>query len=151
MKTNISFLVVITLLSISQYGCSAKKQNNKLALKAEIYKTEKEFEKTVLEKGFRTGFSQFSDANAVLIREHDTLIKGKNEILNYYLNPKFKNASVQWTPDFIDISEDGTMGYTFGKYTWTVKDSLGKSTNYNGIFHTVWKKQNDGTWKYVWD
>jgi len=43
------------------------------------------------------------------------------------------------------------LAYTYGKYTWQIKDTQGKITKYQGIFHTVWKKQSDGTWKYVWD
>jgi ketosteroid isomerase-like protein len=32
-----------------------------------------------------------------------------------------------------------------------VKDSVGNKKDFKGIFHTVWKKQKDGSWKYVWD
>ncbi|MEI9943504.1 MAG: DUF4440 domain-containing protein [Chitinophagaceae bacterium] len=56
-----------------------------------------------------------------------------------------------WTPDFIEVSENGDLGYTFGKYTWSTKDSAGQAQEYKGVFHTVWKKQEDGQWKYVWD
>jgi ketosteroid isomerase-like protein len=27
----------------------------------------------------------------------------------------------------------------------------GEVGEYQGVFHTVWKRQPDGTWKYVWD
>jgi len=43
------------------------------------------------------------------------------------------------------------MGYTYGKYIWSSTDPAGKPITFNGIFHTVWKKQPDGSWKYVWD
>jgi len=43
------------------------------------------------------------------------------------------------------------MAYTYGKYTMTIIDSAGESKVSNGIFHTVWKKQKDGSWKFVWD
>jgi len=51
----------------------------------------------------------------------------------------------------VDASETGDMGYTYGKYTWQSKDSSGKVDEAKGVFHTVWKKQKDGSWKYVWD
>jgi ketosteroid isomerase-like protein len=59
---------------------------------------------------------------------------------------RFKNASVKWSPDFIDVSSSGDLGYTYGKYVWESKDSTGKTTASKGIFHTVWEKQKDGNW-----
>ncbi|MBK7030961.1 MAG: hypothetical protein IPH45_17925 [Bacteroidales bacterium] len=43
------------------------------------------------------------------------------------------------------------MAYTYGKYTWKINNGNGDTTVYKGVFHTVWKKQGDGSWKYVWD
>jgi len=34
---------------------------------------------------------------------------------------------------------------------WKIKDEQGKIAEYKGVFHTVWKKQADKSWKYVWD
>jgi len=62
-----------------------------------------------------------------------------------------KDATVNWTPDFIDVADDGTLGYTYGKFSWKIKNDQGAVTEYKGVFHTVWKKQKDNTWKYVWD
>ncbi|MGC4039995.1 MAG: DUF4440 domain-containing protein [Flavobacterium sp.] len=114
-------------------------------------RTEEDFKNLALSKGIAEAFYTFADDNATIKRENDTLIKGKENIRNYYSNPKFKNASVSWEPDYVNASEDGTMAYTFGKYTWTVTDSLGNKKDFKGIFHTVWQKQKDGSWKYVWD
>jgi ketosteroid isomerase-like protein len=43
------------------------------------------------------------------------------------------------------------MAYTYGKYLWKVKDTTGKIQEFKGVFHTVWKRQSDGSWKYGWD
>jgi ketosteroid isomerase-like protein len=34
-----------------------------------------------------------------------------------------EKAIVTWTPDFIDVSQDGSMAYTYGKYLWKIPDS----------------------------
>src|SRR5659263_352132 len=60
------------------------------------------------------------------------------------------NAKLSWTPDFIGVSDCGTLGYTYGKYVFSVQDTSGKSIEHTGIFQTVWKKQNK-EWRYVWD
>lgn len=116
-------------------------------LQNEIIKVEKNFEKVVSQKGISEGFYIFADSNAVIKRENDTLIKGKENIKNYYSTPIYKTAKVSWQPDFVEVSGDGTMAYTYGKYVW-IADNFKTS---KGIFHTVWKKQKDGSWKYVWD
>lgn len=103
------------------------------------------------EKGVAEAFAFFADSNAVIKRQNDSLIHGKEGIRNYYMNPFYKNAVAKWSPDFVDVSTNGDLAYTYGKYTWEFKDSAMKSNFYSGVFHTVWKKQNDGSWRYVWD
>jgi len=117
----------------------------------EIAQTEKAFEKMAFEKGIAEAFYFFADENAVIKRENDTLIIGKENIKIYYDKKNNKNATVNWTPDFIDGSDCGTIGYTFGKYVWKIKNQNGEQIEYKGVFHTIWKKQKDNTWKYVWD
>jgi ketosteroid isomerase-like protein len=119
--------------------------------KTDIAQAEKDFEKMAKEKGIADAFWYYADSNATIKRQNDTLIHGKNNIRNYYSGDFYKTASVSWSPDFIDASSDGNMGYTYGKYSWRSGDSTGKVNEFKGVFHTVWKKQSDGSWKYTWD
>ena len=43
------------------------------------------------------------------------------------------------------------IGYTFGWWKYYTKKKSGSDTVYQGVYITVWKKQKDGTWKYVID
>ena len=117
----------------------------------EIQKTEKAFAQMAADSGIAKAFWHYADSNAVIRRQKDTLVQGKERIHQFYSVPFYSNATVVWSPDFTDASPDGDMGYTYGKYTWQAKDSAGKVNEYKGVFHTVWKKQKDGSWKYVWD
>lgn len=121
-------------------------QVNPESLRDEVYNTEKDFEKLVSEKGLAEAFWSFAADDAVIMRGNDSLIKGKDNIRNYYSASTGKNIKLSWSPDFIDVSGDGTMAYTYGRYVMT-RDSVSSE----GIFHTVWKKQSDDSWKYVWD
>jgi len=116
----------------------------------EIFQTEKAFEKMASEKGLAEAFYYFADENAAIIRGNDSLIIGKENIRHYYDKNANPNAKLSWTPDFIDVSVCGTLGYTYGKYVFSIQDTSGKSIENTGIFHTVWKKQNKD-WRYVWD
>lgn len=140
------FILTIILLNVSCHHAIDKEE-----IKQEIFQTEKAFERMASEKGVAEAFYFFADEKAAIKRENDTLIIGKENIKSYYDKRNNKNATVNWTPDFIEVSDCGTLGYTYGKYLWRIKKENGDTAEYKGIFHTVWKKQNDNTWKYVWD
>jgi ketosteroid isomerase-like protein len=140
------FLCVFGYCSYSQLASSINKEK----VGNDIRLIEKSFQDYLKTHGVENAFYNYAAENAVTKRGNDSLIFGKRAIKNYYSNPMYKSAMVEWSPDFIDISDDGTMAYTYGKYKWNFTDNSGKSTVYQGIFHTVWKKTPDG-WKYVWD
>ncbi|HEX2974427.1 MAG TPA: nuclear transport factor 2 family protein, partial [Bacteroidales bacterium] len=92
----------------------------------------------------------FAADSAVINRGNDSLIRGKENIRNFYEKNSAQGVKLTWSPDFIEVSECGTLGYTYGKYHFSKADSTGKMTERTGTFHTVWKKEN-GKWRFVWD
>lgn len=145
MKTLFSFLFFLLILA------ACNKTTDTVPVKKEIFNTEKAFEKMCAEKGIAEAFYFFADDNATILRQNDTLITGKENIKLFYNKDSYNSASVSWTPDYIYVSDDGTLAYTFGKYTWKSKSKNGDEKEFKGVFHTVWKKQKDNSWKYVWD
>ena len=137
-------IVVMSLYSTAQ---TVREQSIK-----EINAAENAFAKMAAEKGVQQAFVFYAAEDAVIKRGNDSLVRGKVGIGNFYATDFFKRALVVWAPNFTDAAESGDMGYTFGNFTWQLKDESGKLIEERkGIFHTVWKKQKDGTWKYVWD
>jgi ketosteroid isomerase-like protein len=139
-------LLIITMLLL----VSCKHPVDPDVVRNEILQTEKAFEKMVTEKGQAEAFYYYADDEAVILRGNDSLIRGRESIKQYYTANANPDATLSWTPDFIYVSDCGTLAYTYGKYIYSVKDSTGKEIEHTGVFHTVWKKQKD-TWKYVWD
>ena len=139
------------LLTVTITFCGTNHSSEAKKAKTEIEQAEKEFNKMAAEKGIAEAFWFFADSNAVIKRGNDSLIQGKEGIRNFYSGNYYKKATVTWSPDFVDASTSGDRGYTYGKYIWRSTDSTGTVIEANGIFHTVWKKQPDGSWKYVWD
>ena len=140
-------LCILVLLFIS--FTSISQANSKLV--EEIRKIEKQFEDDLNKMGAEYAFEKYAAPNAVVKRQNDSLIYGPKAIKQFYSNEFYKTAKAFWSPDYIDVSQDGTMAYTYGKYQWKMAGKSGEVQEYHGIFHTVWKKQPDGTWKYVWD
>jgi len=118
--------------------------------KLEILDTEKAFAQLVKEKGMKIGFLTYASDQAVLNRG-GKLIRGKKEIEVYFDQLTLKDVRLEWAPDFVDVSASGDLGYTYGKYTFEAIDQTGQETRSTGIFHTVWKKEPNGEWRYVWD
>lgn len=139
------FILILILLPVS-----CKQTVNIDIARNEILQTEKAFERMASEKGLAEAFYFFADENAVIRRGNDSLIIGKENIRHYYEKNANPNAKLSWTPDFIGVSDCGTLGYTYGKYVFSIQDTSGKSIEHTGIFHTVWRKQNKD-WRYVWD
>jgi len=150
-KGSIIFLLVSILLSCSSPKSNKENKLNKENAKQEIEKAEKDFAQMAADKGIAEAFYFFADSNATIKRQNDTLIHGKGTIKKFYSTPFYQKATVKWSPDFIEASAQGDLGYTYGQYVWSSTDSVGKPITFNGVFHTVWKKQPDGSWKYVWD
>jgi ketosteroid isomerase-like protein len=144
MKKVFIILIVLSLL----FSC--KRTVNIENSKSEILQAEKAFEKMASEKGLAEAFYYFADENATIRRGNDSLISGRENIRHYYDKNADPNVKLSWTPDFVSVSDCGTLGYTYGKYIYSTKDTSGKNIEYKGIFHTVWKKQNNN-WRYVWD
>jgi len=144
-------LLIVCLLLISITASAQTPTAKETAIK-QITKAENEFAAMASAKGIQTAFEYFAAPDVVIKRGNDSLIYGKTGVTNFYSNDIFKRAMLIWSPDFVDAAESGDLGYTFGKYTWQVKDENGKVVQEaKGIFHSIWKKQPDGIWKFVWD
>lgn len=146
-KSLVFFIFLFICFSVEGQNSNPQKQK----LMEKVRETEKQFENDLNKIGVDYAFEKYAAPNAVIQRKNDSLIFGLKGIKEFYSNNSYKKAKAVWTPDYIDVSDDGTMAYTFGKYQWTMLDKTGKEQKFTGVFHTVWKKQSDGKWKYVWD
>ena len=143
------FLPIFLLLFLA---CEPQKElPDPAKLKQEIVDAEAAFAKMAADKGIAEAFYTFAAEDAVIKRQNDTLIMGRAAIRQYYSAPFYQSAKVEWKPDFVEVSTQGDLAYTYGKFTWSSQDSTGKVSKTSGVFHTVWQRQADGNWKYVWD
>ncbi|WP_396590151.1 YybH family protein [Allomuricauda sp. R78024] len=152
---NLLFLFTITLFPIAEvYGQNDDTPKTALTdfndIQQEVFKVEKAFQQMTQEKGIATAFKFFAAENAALNR-NGRLIEGQEEIYDFYNTPMYQKAAVDWNPDKIELSSSNDMAYTYGKYVWKIPNTEGELQEYRGIYLTIWKKQADNTWKYVWD
>ena len=132
------------------FGCENSSQSDIETWKTEIREAEQAFNDMAQEKGVVEAFHYFA-ADSGVIRRNRKIIKGKEAIKSWYENDTRPNETLTWEPTFIDVSQSGDLAYTYGDYVFTYYDSLGAKKEAKGIFHTVWKRQSDGKWRFVWD
>ncbi|MFN8396383.1 MAG: hypothetical protein U0176_17290 [Bacteroidia bacterium] len=107
-RTLLSF-VAATAITLNLASCNCGNCTDKEALRKQITETEKAFEKMAADSGVAEAFYYYAAENAVIKRQNDTLIHGREGIKNFYSKPG--KRAVTWNPDFVDVSDDGTMAY----------------------------------------
>jgi hypothetical protein len=124
-------------------------------LKAELVRAEADFCRQAAELGIGEAFAanmadQAFDASRLTLSraEYEAGLKAARA-----KGPAPKGMKLVWAPMMVDVSDDGTLGYTWGKYEFTPPPAAdGKAAAPTvGIYFTVWKRQADGSWKFVYD
>ncbi len=142
----VSLLVATIAVPVSRPPVSAAPKATVEMLK----KLEGEFMKAAADKGSKGCMSYYA-ADSVEVPNGAPLISGKVNIaqgMGFLDDP---NNRLEWTPIGGDISASGDLGYTYGNYEFHSKDKDGKAPVEYGKYTSIWKLQNDGSWKVVLD
>jgi ketosteroid isomerase-like protein len=59
--------------------------------------------------------------------------------------------SLKWRPQIVEVLEDGKLALSRGPYKYTTKNEDGEEVDYWGTFNSIWRLQDDGSWKVVFD
>ncbi|PKP04019.1 MAG: hypothetical protein CVU14_01005 [Bacteroidetes bacterium HGW-Bacteroidetes-9] len=146
MKKSVAFLFLLAFNACSDLP-SAKELER---IKKEVIETELAFTRMAADSRIEAAFLHYAAKDAVLKRGNK-LIAGFDSISAYLVENKQAGAELTWYPDFSDVAASGDLAYTYGKFVYSFPDSTGTIRKQEGIFHTVWKRQTDGKWKFVWD
>lgn len=114
----------------------------------EMVKTEQAFSKMAEEKNARDAFMAFIADDGLLFRPG--AVNGKKWMIEHPVPPSDKKSLLAWQPKFAGMAASGDMGFTTGP--WEAKEDIkDEKPQAYGHFVTVWKKQADGSWKFVVD
>ncbi|WP_367916291.1 DUF4440 domain-containing protein [Leadbetterella sp. DM7] len=144
--------ISIICLCLLATGCRPTfKSSNTENLKQELNAAERAFSDASAQKGFYPAMLDVAADDIALFNSGDTVLRGmafiKENIRKY---PDDKKSTLTWKAEKIDVAASGDLGYTYGWYILTVKDSLGRDKISKGLYNSVWKKIN-GVWKLVMD
>jgi ketosteroid isomerase-like protein len=61
------------------------------------------------------------------------------------------DLSLDWIPEEAVVAASGDLGFTWGHFTATSHDSTGKLVTNHGKYLDVWRRQSDGSWRWIAD
>ena len=97
------------------------------------------------QNGMKAAFLHYIDSSGVLLRPGHFPIVGK-DAQEYLQKINDSSFSLTWKPQSAELAASGDLGYTYVLYTYHDKD-----TSFGGTYVSIWKKQADGSWKFVLD
>lgn len=128
---------------------SSPAPTEKEALKAQLAKMEDAFCAMAKTKGIRAAFEYYAAPDVAFIDTDPRQYRGLAAV-RARIGPDRPGVTLTWSALFTDVSDDGTLGYNWGRYEARFPDE-GRETVRTGFFLTIWKRQPDGTWRYVMD
>jgi ketosteroid isomerase-like protein len=147
MKKSLPLLVAFAFLA----PLAASAAPGKDQLKAEVAKMEDAFCAMAREKGLLAAFQHFAAPDVAFIDTDPRKFRGPAAVQER-IGPDEPGVKLTWSASFTDVSDDGTLAYNYGRYDFCKTGADGKEGPHSGgWFLTIWKRQPDGTWRYVMD
>jgi uncharacterized protein (TIGR02246 family) len=154
MRTSISLALLATAAALALCGCtnggagSANPDQVKQAIKADETKWNQQFK----DKDQEALVGHYAD-DAFFVAPGVKGTEGSTPIRQLFANALTDPAfEVHFSSDKIDVARSGDMAYARGKFTEKYTDKkTGKVMSDSGSYLTVYKKQDDGSWKAVED
>lgn len=131
------------LISLMIIACSETKMVDE---KQKILDTDTEFARDALKIGTAEAFKKYADENALMLSDGEQPIKGREAIFKKMSENNV--GELIWNPEDADVSKDGTLGYSWGRWEFKLYDS--GIISY-GKYVSIWKKSPGGSWKWVVD
>ncbi|MFH1701424.1 MAG: DUF4440 domain-containing protein [Candidatus Zixiibacteriota bacterium] len=141
------YLSVLILVLIATVGFAGDK---KMADKEQLIIVDREFSQMSADSGIAFAFNHYMADSATVLSDGSHPLKGREAIMKLYESLP-DNASLTWEAIFADIAASGDLGYTIGSWTYCVTDTTATENKATGYYVTIWKRQDDGSWKYVFD
>lgn len=119
-------------------------------LKRDLMIVDRSFSQFSVEKGTVAAFHHFmADSGLVLPRDGQPRSRAQYAELLALVAEKSRASTLTWEPLLADVAASGDLGYTHGRYQLTFADST--QPPLYGYYVTIWKKQADGQWRFVFD
>lgn len=142
------FIIMLFSVLLFTY-CDSGHIGSAADMKEVIVETDRAFSELSVKEGRAAAFTAYADDEAVMYRDKAEPLMGKKSIVE--LMNRSGPGTLEWEPFKAEVAASGDLGYTLGKWTFSAPDSAGNETKSHGYYCSIWKKQQDGSWKWVYD
>lgn len=115
-----------------------------------LLEVDRAFAQRSLEVGAPQAFTEYMAGDAVLLPTGAPTQAGLAAI-STYMNSYQPTTTLKWTPADAMIAGSGDFGVTWGDYELTSPGDDGVRHIIRGAYVTVWRRQDDGSWKAAID
>lgn len=99
--------------------------------------------------GVANAFREFAAPEALSLPMDEAPVHGREAIFRAMSDSS--PGELRWRPVGADLARSSDLGYTLGTYEFRPRDAGAQPETSHGKYVTVWKKQPDGSWKFVVD
>jgi len=111
---------------------------------AAVVAAERAFAARAAEVGIAPSFLEYMTDDAIVLRPDPMLARAVYGAAKPAKAPKEGGTRLNWWPNFAGVARSGDLGFTTGPATINGAPS-------NIFYFTVWARQKDGGWKWVYD
>lgn len=149
MNNGKNFMVIAFMATLLITSCTPKKKPEPMIVetdhKTSMMEADRAFSKMSEESGLKNAFMNFIDNKGILLRPNVVPLVGGNAV-DYISQGADTSYTMTWDPSGGMVARSGDLGYTYGVYSLRPK---GRDTVLYGTYVSIWKRQEDGTWKFV--
>lgn len=134
-RATVSAFILCTAIAVAATAQAGRKPDP-----AEVAAAERAFARDGYDTGIKASFLKHSAADAIVlspgpVNAHESLKGGPDA--------KPDDPKLEWWPAYAGIARSGDLGFTTGPYAFAGKR--------RGHYFTVWARQPDGGWKWIFD
>jgi len=139
----------ILLAWLALFAANASAQNRNLPPEVlSLIQAERAFARACAERGIRASFTEFFADDGIAFQPQP--VKYRESVKNRPAPANPLAYMLAWEPIFGEVSAAGDLGYDAGPFS-LIDNTPEKRPPQYGFFFSVWKKQQDGSWKVALD
>lgn len=145
-KFGVNITLFVIIIGLTQFFSCINSKNE--AKEQELLDTDRKFSEISVKEGMFKAFVNFIADDGVILRDEEYPSKGKETLSKRYEGKSDTAFTLSWEPLYASIAGSGDLGYTYGIHKTTVKATGAVE---KGTYVTIWRRQTDGSWKFVLD
>lgn len=151
--SRVASLLSAVLVTAGAAACGPNAGRNEgaggAAFELELMAADRAFDDATQAEG-SSGWVRFFDPRGAMVQANRGEIRGLEAIQGAVASLDEPGLTLSWEPLRAQGSDDGTLGYTVGRYE-SRSVLAGDTTVTAGVYVSIWRRQPDGSLKVVMD